>query len=70
MCYATVSLGARTKTTSVDGWVKVVGKIFVGVVAGPGGIMCTGATCSAIQVNIQAVKKKARWALHGRAASE
>ena len=49
ICYTTASLGglwlldlARTKTTSVDGWVKeVVGKIFVGVVAGPGAMLCT-----------------------------
>jgi len=49
MCYATAFLGAlwlldlaRTKTTSVGGWVKeVLGKIFVGVVAGPGAMLCT-----------------------------
>ena len=49
MCYATASLGvlwlldlARTKTTSVDGWVKeVVEKIVIGVVVGPGAMLCT-----------------------------
>ena len=56
ICYATASVGAlwlidlaRTKTTSVNGWVKVVvGKIFVEVVAGPGWILCTGTTCSEV----------------------
>ena len=49
LCYATPPLGvlwlldlARTKTPSVDGWVKeVVGKIVIGVVVGPGAILCT-----------------------------
>ena len=48
MCHATASLGvlrldiARTKTTSVDGWLKeVVGQIDIGVVAGPGAMLCT-----------------------------
>ena len=48
-CYATASLGAlwlldlaRTKTASVDGWVReVVGKIVIGVVAGPGAMLRT-----------------------------
>ena len=49
LCYATPPLGvlwlldlAQTKTPSVDGWVKeVVGKIVIGIVAGPGAILCT-----------------------------
>jgi len=48
MCYSTASLGAlwllslaRTKTTSVAGWVmEALGKIFVGVVVGPGAMLC------------------------------
>ena len=49
LCYATPPLvvlwlldPARTKTPSVDGWVKkVVGQIVIGVVVGPGAILCT-----------------------------
>lgn len=49
LSYSTASLGAlwlldlaRMKTTSVGEWVKeVLGKIFVGVVAGPGAMLCT-----------------------------
>ena len=48
-CYATASLDAmwlldlaRTKTASVNGWVRVVvGKIVIGVVAGPGAMLRT-----------------------------
>ena len=48
-CYATAALDAlwlldlaRTKTASVDGWVReVVGKIVIGVVAGPGTMLRT-----------------------------
>ena len=49
MCYATASLGAlwlldlaRATTTSGDRCMKgVVGKIVIGVVAGPGVMLCT-----------------------------
>ena len=49
MCYATASLGAlwlldlaQAKTTSGDRCVKeVVGKIAIGVLAGPGVMLCT-----------------------------
>ena len=49
MCYATASLGAQllldfawTKTTSGDGCVKeVMGKVVIGVVAGPDVMLCT-----------------------------
>ena len=47
LCYATPPHGvlwlldlARTKTPSVDGWVKeVVGKIVIGVMVGPGAML-------------------------------